>query len=79
MSEIKIDNNVPIPANAGRRGKGSMYPFSEMEVGDSFFVSRPQKTMTGSVSSAARKNSAKYTTRSVTENGVSGTRVWRIK
>lgn len=34
MSDIKIDKNVPIPKNSGR-GK---YPWTDMEVGDSFCI-----------------------------------------
>jgi hypothetical protein len=38
MSGYKVDKNVPIDASY-RTGRKSIYPWSSMEVGDSFFVS----------------------------------------
>lgn len=35
--KIKIEKEVPLPANSGR-GRGRLYPFHDMEVGDSFLV-----------------------------------------
>lgn len=73
---IQIDKNVPLTTH--RRGRARKYPFSSMEVGDSFFV--PGKStlgISGSVSQARKAFGGSYATRTVTENGVSGVRVWR--
>ena len=35
MSEFKIEKNVPVPM---KRHKSSIFPFAQMEIGDSFFV-----------------------------------------
>ena len=37
MNEIKIEKNIPIPEGRGR-GRVSKYPFTKMEVGDSFAI-----------------------------------------
>ena len=68
---IKIDKGIPFPL-AGVR---TIYPFRDLEPGDSFFV--PGKTTTrlaGSVSSAKKRLGIRLACR--TENG--GVRVWRL-
>lgn len=80
MSEVKIDKGVPMPGGKGINGT-SKYPFRDMEVGDSAFFA-------GSGPSGAEKNSAdmwakynkngcRFASRTVTENGVKGVRIWR--
>jgi hypothetical protein len=70
---FRIERGVPIPAR--RNPRGSMYPFAEMEIGDSFFV--PDGT-TKTISAAAQyftKNlGRRFTVRTID----SGVRVWRI-
>lgn len=39
MSEIKIEKGIPIPEG---RPRNRIYPWAEMEVGDSFVVQKPQ-------------------------------------
>lgn len=75
MSEYKIEKGVPTPHKTDR-----VYPFSQMEIGDSFFIPN-LSTSDGryqSVSSAGRgqfkRHNKKFSMRS--ENG--GVRVWRI-
>lgn len=67
--EIKIDKNVPMP-NA--RGK---YPLDKMEIGDSFFVA--EMTSSSMSGTFPRLRPKTFTTRTATENGVKGLRVWR--
>lgn len=72
--EIKIDHNVPPPV--GRiRGK---YPWNKMKKGDSFFA--PTPFLGGIATAAAYRigNGCKFITKTVTERGVKGKRVWRI-
>ena len=73
----QIDKGVPLPSH-----RGYMYPFREMQVGDSFFAActsdnKPQVVgrVQSSMKSFARKYDQKYVTRSVD----GGIRCWRIK
>ena len=74
---FKIEKNVPVPANYEHAVRGSKYPFQSMEVGDSAFFPEIHIVTVGA---SARKLKPKvFTHRSVIENGVKGTRSWRIK
>lgn len=76
MSEFKIESGVPLAAKSERKTK---YPWRGMEVGDSFFIPEAKQTSVSScAASATRSLGIKLATRSVTENGVAGVRVWRI-
>jgi hypothetical protein len=76
MSGYVIDKGVPLPKNGSAN---AVYPWSEMEVGDSFFAAgKTAKTLSVAASSQRRRYGGKYIVRSVTENGVSGARVWRV-
>jgi len=78
-----VESGVPIPEKKSTiNGKPRRYPFSTMEVGDSFFVKQvkgyPMTSLHRNVSGQASRRAAahedeKYTTRQV-EGGV---RVWR--
>jgi uncharacterized protein (DUF2249 family) len=73
--DTKIDKNVPMPAYMRAVTK---YPFSAMEVGDSFFVTtdRPGlNSLRSRASTAGHRSQAKYSVRKV-ENGA---RVWRVE
>lgn len=80
---IKVDKDIPIPKYWQR----TMYPFANMKVGDSFFVPNMKKingsTMSRKVTMAAYvygwRHEMKFITRTVTEEGIVGIRVWRIK
>ena len=68
---IKIDKGIPLPKAAKR---GSKYPWSEMKIGDSFFVEGEPKGLYGS----AKDYNVKIAVRKAVENGKSGVRVWRV-
>lgn len=70
---ITIDKDIPLPRHR------IVYPFPEMEVGDSFFTKKSRKTMTGIACYWAKKLGCTFSTRDVVENDVEGTRVWRTK
>ena len=75
---IAIDNDIPIPEVKHR----IRYPFEQMQVGQSFFVPEPRsKTVRSSVGHYQRRSdsTAEFITRTLTENGVKGIRVWRVK
>ncbi len=73
---IKIDKNIPAPTTGA--GAPPKYPFGEMEIGDSFFIANATGNALISASKNWRKNGEKYTSRTVTEDGVPGCRIWRI-
>jgi len=76
MPKLKIDKNVPLSRSSSGTPK---YPWSDMQVGDSFFIPQiSQRTRGGLYTCAQRAAAIKITVRSVTENGVEGVRVWRI-
>ena len=75
---MKIEKNVPIPKGTGKgAGKPTIYPFSEMEVGDSVFLDG-QRTGGPAYLSAmqhGRMHGKKFSARSVD----GGIRIWRIQ
>lgn len=82
---FKIIKNAPIPKKSnGRHKRVSIYPFAEMEVGDSFDVPLDVKkkvaTIRGKISNAVivfcKSNvGVKFTTRKMPDGHI---RVWRI-
>lgn len=67
-----IESDIPMPE--GR----SAYPFSQMEVGQSFFMpceEKDAKRIAGNARNAARRFPDRKFTSRVMENGV---RVWRV-
>ena len=74
MSEFKIEKNVPLPRSR------SKYPWTEMEVGDSFFVpGRDGDAVIGCFGKQAKDWGWKFSARTRHEQGIFGVRVWRIK
>ena len=84
---IKIDKGVPIPKQT-RRTPTFNYPFGEMDIGDSFFVTPDSQQTPEQLLARARhqyRNFAKqqdpepkFTAKIAEENGVVGVRVWKI-
>ena len=75
----KINKNIPITNIRKGKGRPSTYPFAEMQVGDSFFVSIKDKRprMVGNAANQYTRHhggSPKFITRSVD----GGSRCWRI-
>lgn len=84
-SEFKIDKDVRVtrPDYSACGPKGCWkYPFDKMGVGDSFFVAgavgKDRDTLRSSASSRGKRHGMKFTTRTVTEDGVKGVRIWRV-
>jgi len=84
--KIKIDEGVPVPPKAANRS-GPHFPWREMVPGASFFaagyVQNPRGAKHGepTVTVGYGKKihpGSKWATRTVTENGVTGVRVWRL-
>lgn len=77
-----VDKNVSLPLDTRGPGRAPMYPWLDMEVGDSFFVPESIQ-LPNAVSRAAyifgKRHGLKFTRRSVQEVGVKGVRIWRVK
>ena len=72
MNHMRIDAQITVPvANIGRPA----YPFRDLSVGESFFVLGGKSLNVGYWH---KQTGYRYTTRSVTENGRTGIRVWRV-
>ena len=77
--KIKIEKGVPIPQTRGGR---NIYPFKNMGVGDSFFItekSNPKRLLRNVCSAASffKKKNPKYNFHARTY--VTGVRVWRVQ
>ena len=91
MGDYKIDSGVPIPADF--RQTGLKYPFDEMNVGDSFYISprseeETVKQLSNRIAQARqayqkrmgkRREEVRFTQRMWTEDEVAGYRIWRVK
>lgn len=76
---MRIDTQETHPyPKPPRRGGFYKYRWSEMRVGDSFFVPCGKiSTMSSVANRAAARLGTKYTCSTVTENTIRGVRVWR--
>lgn len=71
MTTIVIEKGIPAPAARGK------YPFAQMEVGDSFFV--PGKTSRNfPLGPYNARLGFGFRARTVTVDGVTGVRIWRV-
>lgn len=84
MTKYPIQSDIDLPKTV-RRGKGfeDAYPFRMMEPGDSIFIPDADAKISGIISNVSRMNKrnileAVFKARMRTENGVAGTRVWRV-
>jgi hypothetical protein len=71
-----IEKGIPLPQEA--RGRRRLWPFADMEIGDSFFLpgesAECQRVLRNASSHYQRKTGAVFATRSVE----GGARVWRV-
>lgn len=67
---IEIEKDVPLPDGARQ-----FYPFTEMQIGDSFFTTSPVAKVYSAIYWWRKRHSGKFTCRTVE----GGTRVWRIE
>ena len=75
---MKIDKGVPLPPS--NRGRSKSSPWRTFDVGDStFIVGKRPNTIGGLFTKVQKELDWKFTLRTVTEDGVRGVRVWRIK
>jgi len=55
------------------------WPFGQMKIDDSFFCEHPAAIVSVRAYNYGKKHHKKFMVRTVTENGVKGTRCWRIE
>ena len=72
---ITIERHLPIPDP--RMGRRPTLPFQGMSVGDSFFTTDP--TASTKAAYYKRKLGFSFVSRTQTENGVRGVRLWRTE
>lgn len=72
MPKVKIDKNVPLPAHHLQ-----IYPWREMEVGDSFLV--PTDTKSASLRVIASRNGRELGRTFSVRKTPEGFRCWRVK
>jgi len=70
---MNIDKAIPIPPKQG------IYPWLEMEVGDSIFVKKTRREIQGSISYFKLRYGMLFKIRKWEENGIIGVRVWLLK
>jgi len=77
-SGYTLTKSIPIPTEGSRNGK-AMYPWKDMQEGDSFFVPNAKAASLQNQCSGYNKNLApkKFIARTWTEKDVVGVRVWR--
>lgn len=83
ISEVKIDLDIPIPKHRERRGRWKQEVQRLKFAGSSFFIpmdsKRLRRNLTSAICYSARQINMEVTTRTLTECGVLGVRVWRVK
>ena len=72
MTDIQIER-VPLPS-CPAHGRPNKYPYYDLRIGDSFFVTRAHLN----ISTWSKMTGFKFTQRRVRENGRDGLRVWRV-
>ena len=70
---IEITNKIPQPKQAGRPSK---YPFRDLQIGQSFMIANMKPSRVG-LGYWRAITGFKFISRSVIEDGVTGTRIWR--
>ncbi len=73
-SEFKIEKNVPIPNDALNNNR---YPFTKMEVGDSFLITDDTPSRSVLAGQASRRYAPKRFVGRKAEGG--GRRIWRVE
>lgn len=88
--EVKIEKGVPIPAPEGQPVVTSHPELQKMSVGDSAFYAgvhlkaegeskRAYHKLQGAIQREKKSRRYQFVTRTLTEGGVLGMRVWRTK
>ena len=70
---FQIENDVPVPAISGRGRGGNVYPFDQLEVGQSFFVANSEDKPNAAKSLASTVSSANARYAVASEDGATKT------
>lgn len=73
---LAIETGIPVPSRYSTWAQ-TEFPFSEMQIGDSFFVSHV--TISKLLMVARKFRPKRFTARTVVERGVRGVRIWRLE
>ena len=84
----KIEKDIPITKQTNKLGESLLYPYGQMEVGDSFFVAlkgratpKELKRLQGRVFSSSygyTKDGKRFISRTTKDGPTHGVRVWRV-
>ena len=74
---MKIEKNLPIEGLNKSKGRTPIYPFHDMEVGDSIFVEG--QAITGGAYQSAGIHGKKYGKRFSGRTVEGGVRIWRVE
>jgi hypothetical protein len=78
VSGFVVDSNITLPNHKSPFKK--RYPISQLQVGESLFVADVKiNNIYNTVKYWADKLGAKFTVRTLEEDGIRGVRVWRMK
>jgi len=77
LKSLIDDQDKPYPG-IKQRGRKSKYPFATMKIRDSVFIEGPISIISSASAKMGRRRNRKFRCRTVEENGIKGTRVWRI-
>lgn len=73
---FNIEKDIPMPKKLYGKGKELIYPFLQMEIGESFLVPQKKaKSVTQTAYYFTKKTGKKFATRKVE----GGKRVWRLE
>ena len=78
---IKIDKGIPMPKESFGRPRGTcIYPWNEMEIGDSFFLENPPRQKNGQIVPMCSAPNKRYAPKrfALRKDGT-GVRIWRIE
>jgi len=79
-NDIKVEFDVPVPPIERHSGRPLKYPFDKLtKIGASFFWDVKANTLKNAAVAWSKRNNKgfKFEIRSVTEDGVKGTRIFR--
>ena len=74
---IEVEKGIAIP-EARTKAKGGVYPYSQMQVGDSFLVNEDRNNLLIYVCNKNRKAAKAYNTKYTAKRVEGGVRVWRV-
>lgn len=75
MNTISIEKNIDIPKRGG--GRGAVYPWAELQAGDSFFAPCQSAALLQSAKGWAARNAPTW--KFIVRKEVGGARIWRVE